>query len=133
VEGSPRPIRVLAVNRNRILREGLSVLIGMQPGLELVATTAAPDLALTIFAEERPDLTLMDLDLPDDTGIEAILRIRQIDPAAWVIALVTDDSGENGSRAVAAGAEAVVPKDLIGELLVPMILGRHTGMRAVSI
>jgi DNA-binding NarL/FixJ family response regulator len=133
VEGSPRPIRVLAVNRNRILREGLSVLIGMEPGLELVATTAAPDLALTIFAEERPDLTLMDLDLPDDTGVEAILRIRQIDPAAWVIALVTDDSGENGSRAVAAGAEAVVPKDLIGELLVPMILGRHTGTRAVSI
>jgi two-component system, NarL family, response regulator len=102
------------------------VLIGMQPGLELVATTATPDIALTIFADKRPDLTLMDLDLPADSGVDAILRIRQIDPAAWVIALVTDDSGDNGTRAVAAGAEAVMSKDLIGELLVPMILGRRS-------
>lgn len=133
MEAFPRPIRVLAVNRNRILREGLSVLIGMQPGLELVAITATSDTALCIFAEQRPDLTLMDLDLPEDNGVDAIFRIRQMDPEARVIALVTDDSGESGIRAVAAGAEAVVPKNLIGEMLVPMILRRQAEPGTVSI
>jgi len=109
------------------------VLIGMQPGLELVAITPTSDMALGIFAEKRPDLTLMDLDLPADDGVDAICRIRQIDPEARVIALVTDDSGESGIRAVAAGAEAVVAKDLIGEILVPMILRRQPEPGPVAI
>jgi two-component system NarL family response regulator len=103
------------------------MLIGMQPGLELVASLETPDLALSIFAEQRPDLTLMDLDMPSDTGVDAILRIRKIDPSAWVIALVTHDWDDSGTRAVKAGASAVIPKDLIGEMLVPLILsGRQS-------
>ena len=103
------------------------MLIGMQPGLELVASTETLDLALSIFSEQRPDLTLMDLDMPFDTGVDAIHRIRSIDPGAWVIALVTHDWDDSGTRAVKAGAAAVIPKDLIGEILVPLILlGRQS-------
>jgi len=125
VQGFLRPIRVLAVNRNPILREGLSIFIGTQPGLELVATAATPDMALSIFDEQRPDLTLMDLDLPSDSGVDAILRIRTIDPSAWVIALVTNDWDEIGARALKAGASAVISKDLISEVLLPLILSRR--------
>ena len=125
VHGFPQPIRVLAVNRNPILREGLCIFIEMQPGLELVASTATPEMALSIFDEQRPDLTLMDLDLPSDSGVDAILRIRTIDPSAWVIALVTHDWDEAGARAVKAGASAVIPKDLISEMLLPLILSHR--------
>ena len=125
VQGFLRPIRVLAVNRNPILREGLSIFIGTQPDLELVATAATSDAALSIFNEQRPDLTLMDVHLPTDSGIDAIFRIRKIDPSAWVIALVTHDWDEVGARAVKAGASAVMPKHLIGEMLLPMILSHR--------
>lgn len=97
----------------------------MQPGLELVASTEASEAALSIFDRQRPDVTLMDLDLPFDSGVDAILRIRSIDPAAWVIAMVTHDWDEVGARAVNAGASAVIPKDLIGEMLLPMIFSRR--------
>ena len=97
----------------------------MQPGLELVASTATPEMALSIFDEQRPDLTLMDLDLPSDSGVDAILRIRTIDPSAWVIAMVTHDWDEAGARAVKAGASAVIPKDLISEMLLPLILSHR--------
>jgi len=122
VQGFRRSIRVLAVNRNPILREGLSIFIETQPGLELVATTATSDMALSIFDEQRPDLTLMDLDLPSDSGVDAIVRIRKIDPSAWVIGLITHDWDDIGARAVTAGASAVIPKDLISEMLLPLIL-----------
>jgi DNA-binding NarL/FixJ family response regulator len=129
VQGFSEPIRVLAVHRNRILREGLSVLIGMEADLELIGSAAALDAALAIFIEKRPDLTLMDLDWPSDSGVDAILRIRTIDPGAWVIALVTYEWDSLGRRAVEAGAAAVVAKDLIAETLVPMIrAGRRQGV-----
>ena len=105
------------------------MLIGMEPDLELIAAAAALDTALSLFAEKRPDLTLMDLDWPGDNGVDAIQRIRAIDPGAWVIALVTYEWDTSGQRAVAAGAAAVVAKDLIGEVLVPLIrAGRRQGV-----
>lgn len=97
----------------------------MQPGLELVASTATPEMALSIFDQQRPDLTLMDLDLPSDSGVDAILRIRGIDPGAWVIALVTHDSDEVGTRALKAGASTVIAKDSISEMLLPLILSHR--------
>jgi DNA-binding NarL/FixJ family response regulator len=126
----PRPLRVLAVNRNRILRQGISVLIEMQPDLELLASVDAADDAVSLFMEKRPDLTLMDLDLPSGGGVEAIQRIRAIDPDTCVIALVTHEGDERGVQAVDAGAFAVLAKDLIAEMLLPIIHAAVRGTRA---
>jgi len=122
----PRPLRILAVNRNRILREGISVLIEMQQDLKLVASVEAPEEAVRIFAEKRPDLTLMDLGAPSQDGLDAIQRIRATDPGAWIIALVLYELDDSGTQALEAGAATVLAKDLIGEMLVPMI---HAGAR----
>jgi DNA-binding NarL/FixJ family response regulator len=115
------PIRIVAVNRNRILREGLTVLISSEPDLELVGTTAIPAEAVRLFEEMRPDLTLMDLDRPSDRGLQAIQQIRDLDPGAWVIALMTNDWDNSGVQALDAGASAILTKDLIGEQLLPLI------------
>ena len=123
-----RPLRVLAVDHNRILCEGISVLIGMEPGLDLVASVGEADSAVRLYREQQPDLTLMDLDLPAHAGLDAIRLIRKIDADAWIIGLVTDECDECCHEAVKAGASNLVPKDLIGKMLIPIIhQGRHNG------
>jgi len=115
------PLRVLAVHHNRILLEGICVLIAMQPDLELVGSVAAADHAIRLFAELRPDLTLMDLELPSDGGMDTLYRVLQIDPAAWVIALITDECDARSLQAAGAGATAVLAQDRIGHTLIPLI------------
>jgi DNA-binding NarL/FixJ family response regulator len=116
-----RPIRVLAVDHNRILSEGIGVLIGMEPGMELVGFAREADTAVSLFREQHPDVTLMDLDLPSGSGLDAILRIREIDANAWIIGLITDECDESCAQAVAAGVSTLLAKDLIGRMLVPII------------
>jgi DNA-binding NarL/FixJ family response regulator len=110
------PLRVLAVVHNRILREGICCLLDTQEDLERVGAFATAEAALLEFTQLRPELTLLDLDEPADAGLHAIGRIREIDPAAWIIALITDEADERRDRAVAAGASTVVAKHLIGKL-----------------
>jgi DNA-binding NarL/FixJ family response regulator len=114
-------ISVLAVNHNAILREGLRTFIGAQPNVRIAGSVADADAGVKLFAETRPDLSLIDLNLPFGRGIDAIHRIRAIDPDAWIIGLVTYEWDDRGRDALAAGAAAVLSKDLIGEKLVPMI------------
>src|SRR5689334_9356423 len=116
-----QPIRILAVNRNRILLEGIGALIGMQPGLHLAGSGAGSDDAVDLFLKTRPDLTLMDLDLPSNGGPDAIRRIIEIDPTAWIIGLITYEQDPCSAEAMEAGASAVLAKDLIREVLVPVI------------
>ena len=113
-----QPIRILTVNQNRILREGICALIGTQPNLELAGSTAGIDDAVRLFVENRPDLTLMDLDLPARGGVSAISRIIGIDRAAWIIGLVTYEDDPCVVEAMEAGASAVLAKDLLREALV---------------
>ena len=68
------PLRVLAVHHNQILRDGICVLIAMQPDLELVGAVAEADHAIRLFAELRPDLMLVDLELPSGAGLDALDR-----------------------------------------------------------
>jgi DNA-binding NarL/FixJ family response regulator len=119
------PFRVLALHHNSILREGISVLIETHEGLHLVGSVAAPEAAIVLFEKERPDLTLIDLDLPSDGGLVAIHRIKVIDPEAAIIGLVTYDWDPSVTRAMELGAASVLAKDLIGDLLVPLIRGIH--------
>ena len=129
----PPSIRIVAVNRNRIFRDGLSVLIDMQPDLTLLASVASPYEAVRLFAEMRPDLTLMDLDQPSNMGLEAIQQIRILDPEAWVIGLLTNDWDDIGTQALNAGADSILTKDSISQRLMPVIrAGREARLASAA-
>ena len=119
-------LRVLSVNHNRILREGISVLLEMDRDFELIDSVATADAAVEAFAATHPDLTLVDLDLPADSSLEAIGRIRQIDPGAWIIGLTIDELDGRCLRAVMVGVSSLLSKDQIGTMLIPVIrTGQH--------
>jgi CheY-like chemotaxis protein len=99
-------IRILVVDHNPLLSEGLSLLIQLQPDMELVDVVASGKQAVQSFTEQRPDVTLMDLDLPSGAGITAIREILKIDAAACVIGLFTYEGDVSHARALRAGARS---------------------------
>jgi DNA-binding NarL/FixJ family response regulator len=114
-------LRLLTVNHNRILREGISVLLRMEGDFELLDCVATAEAAVEAFAATHPDLILLDLDLPANSGLDAISRIRQMDPAAWIIGLTIDERDDRCLRAVTAGVSTLLTKDQIGSMLIRMI------------
>jgi DNA-binding NarL/FixJ family response regulator len=117
----PRKIRVLVADSNPLLREGLSVLIRFQPDMDLAAVVATAEEAVELFGKLKPDVTLMDLDLPSGAGVKAIRQIRNIDPSASVIGLFTYEWDESIQDAVRAGARSCLAKDQLNEDLVALI------------
>ena len=118
-------IRVLNINRNRILREGIRALINTHPDLLLVGSSEGADDIPLLFMQTRPNVILMDLNMPLEAGLNALARIIEIDPGASVIGLVTyDDDDDLVEKAMRAGASAVLAKDLIREELVPLVRAR---------
>ena len=116
-----RKIRILAVDHNPLLREGISLLIGLHDDLEIVASASSGSDAVQCFAQYRPDVTLMDLDLPSGTGIEAVRQILDLDPAACIIGLLTYERDAAHSRALRAGARACLTKDRLNDELISLI------------
>jgi DNA-binding NarL/FixJ family response regulator len=114
-------LRILSVNHNRILREGISVLFERDQDFELIDSVATADAAVEAFAATRPDLTLVDLDLPADSSLDVISRIRQIDATAWIIGLTIDELDDRCLRAVMFGVSTLLSTDQIGTMLIPMI------------
>jgi len=99
------------------MREGLALLINSQPGMQMIAQASNGREAIERFREHQPDVTLMDLRLPDMSGIDAIIAIRAEFPNARIIILTTFESDTESERALAAGASAYMlkgthPKDL---------------------
>jgi CheY-like chemotaxis protein len=89
-----RKIRILAADQNPLIREGLRLLIQLQPDMELAAAAASGKEAVQAFARHRPDVTLMDLDLPHAEGFTALQQILQIDSAACIIGLLPYSQGQ---------------------------------------
>jgi DNA-binding NarL/FixJ family response regulator len=116
-----RKISVLIVEHNALLRDGLSLLIQGQPDLELAGTTGSCVEAVELFIQHRPDVTLLDLDLPDSAGITTLRRILKKDPATCVLGLVTYEEDVARERALRAGARSCITKDRLNQDLLALI------------
>jgi DNA-binding NarL/FixJ family response regulator len=125
-------IRVLSVDDHALLREGIASIITHQADLELVSQASGGREAIQQYREHRPDVTLMDLRMPDLSGIEALLAIRVEFPEARIIMLTTFEGDEDVRRAAEAGARGYLLKSLPPSQLVQAIRDVHAGKDWVS-
>jgi DNA-binding NarL/FixJ family response regulator len=122
---------VLCVDDHRLMREGVARIVSVQGDMEVVAEASNGDQAVAQFLAHRPDVTLMDLQLPVVNGIEAIRRIRQHDTSARIVVLTMYQGDEDIHRAFEAGAMGYLLKDTIPDDLVQVIREVHAGRRVV--
>jgi DNA-binding NarL/FixJ family response regulator len=127
-----RPIRVLAVDDHQLFRQGIAALIEDEPDMILVAEAATGRQAVELFRQHRPDVTLMDLQMPDMTGLEAITAIRAEFPEARIIVLTTYAGDAQVVRALQAGAYGYLLKSTLSLELLATIRGVHRGRKALS-
>ena len=125
-------IRVLSVDDHPLLREGIAALIGNQTDMELVAEACNGREALEQFRNHRPDITLMDLQMPEMSGIDGISAIRGEFPEARIIILTTHAGDVQVSRALKAGARAYLLKGLLRKELLETIRAVHAGQKRLS-
>jgi DNA-binding NarL/FixJ family response regulator len=125
-------IRVLCVDDHRLMREGVARIVGVQPDMEVVAEASNGEHAVEQFLASRPDVTLMDLQLPDTSGPEATRRIRHLDRSARIIVLTMYRGDEDVHRAFEAGAMGYVLKDTISDDLIHVIREVHAGRSVVT-
>jgi DNA-binding NarL/FixJ family response regulator len=125
-------IRVLSVDDHPLLRAGIAALIGNQTDMELVAEACNGLEALGEFQKHRPDITLMDLQMPGMSGIDAISAIRGEFPEARIIILTTHAGDVQVSRALKAGARAFLLKGSLRNELLETIRAVHAGHKRLS-
>ena len=125
-------IRVLSVDDHPLLREGIAALIGNQTDMELVAEACNGREAVEQFRKHRPDITLMDLQMPEMSGIDAISAIRGEFPEARIIILTTHAGDVQVSRALKAGARGYLLKGSLRNELLETIRAVHAGQKRVS-
>lgn len=127
-----QPIRVLVVDDHPLLREGLTATIRKQPDLDVVGEAIDGVGAIEQFQTLAPDVTLMDIQMPQMGGIEAIEKIREIDPRAAIVVLTTYPGDSQAMRALKAGASGYLLKSCIRKDLLQTIRAVHAGERAIS-
>lgn len=133
VKDSPAPkpgtIRVLCVDDHAVVRDGVALKVSLQPDMAVVATAATGEQAVALFAQHRPDITLMDLQLPMMSGLQAIQAIRDIDPAAKIVVLTMYQGVEDVYRALQAGAATYLLKGTLSDDLIRIVREVHAGGR----
>lgn len=122
-------VRILVVDDHFIVRMGLIALINTEPDLTVIGETDDGDQAITLFEKLKPDLLLMDVRMPRQSGTEATRRIRQIAPNARVLMLSAFDGDADIHTALEAGAQGYVLKSATGEDLIPAIRAVAAGKR----
>jgi DNA-binding NarL/FixJ family response regulator len=122
-------IRVLAVDDHALLRDGIAALIGNQADMELVAEASNGREAIELFRQHQPDVTLMDLQMPEMGGIDALSAIRGEFPEARIIVLTTYAGDVQVFRALKAGARGFLLKGLLRKELLETIRAVHAGQK----
>jgi DNA-binding NarL/FixJ family response regulator len=132
LDPAPRLIRVLAVDDHPLLREGIGALIAAEPDMQLVGAGSNGREAIQQFRALRPDVTLMDLQMPEMGGLDAIVAIRGEFPDARIIVLSTYAGDAQIVRALKAGASGYLLKNLVHNDLLDTIRSVHAGRKTVS-
>jgi DNA-binding NarL/FixJ family response regulator len=127
-----QPIRILIADDHALVREGIAVLVGTQPDMNLVAEASNGSEAIQQFRTHRPDITLMDLQMPEMSGFDAIVAIRGEFPEAKILVLTTYKGDVQILRALKAGAQAYLLKSTFHKELVETIRAVHAGRKALS-
>ena len=125
------PVRILCVDDHPLLRQGIAALVGSQGDMKLVAEASNGREALRQFREHRPDVTLMDLRLPDMSGIDAMIAIRSEFPEARVVVLTTFEGDAEIQRALEAGARGYLLKTMPPADLIDAIRQVHAGKKRI--
>jgi DNA-binding NarL/FixJ family response regulator len=122
-------IRVLCVDDHPVVRDGIAAIINLQPDMVLAGAAATGGEALERFFELRPDVALVDLQLPDMSGFDLIKKIKDKSPNARIIVLSSHEGDVDIQRALEAGAQGYVAKGIVRGELLETIRSVHTGKR----
>jgi DNA-binding NarL/FixJ family response regulator len=125
-------IRILAVDDHPLVRQGIAGLVAIQSDMTLVAEASNGRDAMQQFRIHRPDVTLMDLQMPEMNGVDAIMAIRNEFPEARIIVLTTYAGDVQVLRALKAGARAYLLKNLLHKELLETIRAVHAGKKTIS-
>lgn len=124
-------IRVFSVDDHPLLREGIAALVNNQPDMVLVAEASNGAEAIRLFKQYQPDVTLMDLRLPDMSGIDIVIAIRSDFPEARIIMLTTFEGDVEIHRALQAGARGYLLKNIPPSELLDVIRQVHAGKKRI--
>jgi DNA-binding NarL/FixJ family response regulator len=127
----PQRIRVLCVDDHPLMRDGIAFALQTQEDIELVGQAVNGEEALKLYRELRPDVTLMDLQMPGMNGITAIERIRADYPKAKIVVLTTYSGDVQASRALKAGVVGYILKNMLRTELIGTIRAVHGGARRI--
>jgi DNA-binding NarL/FixJ family response regulator len=131
MSNDPSLIRILTVDDHPLLRKGIAALVNAEPDMKLIAEASNGREAIEKFRQHRPDITLMDLQMPDLNGTEVISRIQSEFPNARIVVLTTYQGDAQVLRALRAGARAYILKGHVHRELLETIRAVHAGQKRI--